>query len=116
MVEYKISVIGQGYVGLPLAMASVSAGMEVIGIDKNKDKVKDLNQGIPGIEDIKSDTLLKALQSKNYKADSEAKIDSDVSIIAICVPTPLGKNHQPDLTILKSAAKDVGKNLKKGCW
>jgi UDP-N-acetyl-D-glucosamine dehydrogenase len=114
MVEYKISVIGQGYVGLPLAMACVSAGMDVIGIDKNKDKVRELNEGKPGIEDITSDTLLKALESKKYQASSEAKIDSDVSIIAICVPTPLGENHQPDLEILKSASKAVGSNLKAG--
>ena len=114
MLKYKISVVGQGYVGLPLAMACVSVGMDVIGIDKNLNKVNELNEGIPGIEDIASVDLLKAIESNKYKANSETKFDSDVSVIAICVPTPLGKNHQPDLEILKSAATDVGKCLKAG--
>ena len=110
----KIFVVGQGYVGLPLAIASVNAGFEVTGIDKDERKVKNLNSGISEVEDISENEIKSAIGSGNYQATSEFAFSDESSIILICVPTPLGKNHQPDLEILKSASKDVGKNLTSG--
>jgi UDP-N-acetyl-D-glucosamine dehydrogenase len=110
----KLSVIGQGYVGLPLAISSAQVGYEVTGIDLNKDKVSQLNQHQSVIEDVSSAELKSVSESGKYKATTNYSIDPSTEIICICVPTPLGSDHQPDLEILKAATKDVGKNLKPG--
>ncbi len=107
-------VYGQGYVGLPLAIFAAKSGFEVTGVDTNEDKVSDINNKISPIEDISNSELTNVINSGNYKASSSTYIHPSTGIICICVPTPLGKNHQPDLDILKSAARDVGKNLKAG--
>jgi UDP-N-acetyl-D-glucosamine dehydrogenase len=110
----KVSIIGQGYVGLPLAISCAQAGFDVTGIDLNQEKVSQLNKYQSIVEDV-SDAELKAVsESGKYKATSEYAIDPSTEIICICVPTPLGSNHQPDLEILKTATKGVGKSLKAG--
>jgi len=109
-----VAVIGQGYVGLPLAISSAQAGFQITGIDLDQEKVSQLNKHHSIVEDV-SDAELKAVsESGKYKATSDYAIDSSTEIICICVPTPLGSNHQPDLEILKAATKDVGKSLKAG--
>jgi UDP-N-acetyl-D-glucosamine dehydrogenase len=110
----KIYVVGQGYVGLPLAIASVNAGFDVTGIDNNEKIVNSLNSGISNIEDITSVDLKSAINSGRYRVRVKPEIDGNDSIIPICVPTPLNDTHQPSLEILESASKDVGKNLKAG--
>ena len=114
MLKYKISVIGQGYVGLPLAIAASKANFQVLGIDKDNQKITNIKNKISPIEDISDKEIEDALKSGNYGASVEGKFDSETKIICICVPTPLGSNHQPDLDILKAATADVGKNLKPG--
>jgi UDP-N-acetyl-D-glucosamine dehydrogenase len=110
----KVSIIGQGYVGLPLAISCAQAGFDVTGIDLNVEKISQLNKLHSIIEDV-SDAELKAVsESGKYKATSDYAIDPTTEIVCICVPTPLGTNHQPDLGILKAATKDVGKSLKAG--
>ena len=110
----SIAVIGQGYVGLPLAIAASNSEFEVTGIDTDNLKVTTINNRKSPIEDISDDQISSAIASGKYKASSETYINPATEIICICVPTPLGQNHQPDLGILKSATKDVGKNLKAG--
>ena len=110
----SIAVIGQGYVGLPLAIAASNSEFEVTGIDTDNLKVTTINNRKSPIEDLSDDQISSAIASGRYKASSETNINPATEIICICVPTPLGQNHQPDLGILKSATKDVGKNLKAG--
>jgi UDP-N-acetyl-D-glucosamine dehydrogenase len=110
----KVSIIGQGYVGLPLAISCAQAGYQVTGIDLNQEKVSQLNKHQSIIEDVSDSELKAASESGKYKATSDYAIDPSTEIICICVPTPLGSNHQPDLEILKAATKDVGKSLKAG--
>jgi UDP-N-acetyl-D-glucosamine dehydrogenase len=110
----KLSIIGQGYVGLPLAISSAQAGYEVVGVDLNLEKVALLNSYKSPIEDISDSEIKNAALAGNYKASSNSYIHPSTEIICICVPTPLGSNHQPDLEILKAATTDVGKNLKPG--
>ena len=110
----KVSIIGQGYVGLPLAISCAKAGFEVTGIDLNVEKVAQLNKHQSIVEDVSDAELNAVSESGKYKATSEYAIDPSTEIICICVPTPLGSNHQPDLDILKAATKDVGKGLKAG--
>jgi UDP-N-acetyl-D-glucosamine dehydrogenase len=102
-----LAIVGQGYVGLPLAMAAVDAGWSVIGIDNFEAKVEQINSGSSPVEDI-SDLQLKAALSKGvYKATTDFSKVSQASVITICVPTPLDKKREPDLTLLRSAATEI---------
>ena len=109
----KVVVIGQGYVGLPLAMAIAEAGHEVIGFDLNTELAKRLNSGFSHIEDV-SNTTLKALISKSkYKASSNPSDIAEADIAIIAVPTPLNENREPDVSYVVSASELLGKNLAK---
>jgi len=110
----KIAVIGQGYVGLPLSITACKAGYEVTGIDISEIKILGIINGESPVEDVSDSEISTALTSGNYKASSNSYFDPATEIICVCVPTPLGKNHQSDLDILKSATKDVGKYLQAG--
>jgi UDP-N-acetyl-D-glucosamine dehydrogenase len=110
----KITVIGQGYVGLPLAIAAVNAGYTVYGLDNNEDKINSLNNGMSIIEDLTDDVIKESIDSKCYLPTSNEGVIADSEIILICVPTPLSPDHKPDLAALTSAITTVGKNLKAG--
>ena len=102
-----LAIIGQGYVGLPLAMAAVDAGWYVIGVDNLEDKVAQINRGSSPVEDI-PDTQLRAAISKGvYKATTDYSTVAKASVITICVPTPLDDKREPDLTLLRSAAMGI---------
>jgi UDP-N-acetyl-D-glucosamine dehydrogenase len=98
-----VAIIGQGYVGMPLAMAAVEAGWTVIGIDNLESKVIQINSGKSPVEDI-SDALLQAAILKGaYKATSDYSAVAMASVITICVPTPLDEKREPDLSLLRGA-------------
>ena len=102
-----LAIIGQGYVGLPLAMAAVDAGWTVIGVDNFEAKVTQINSGSSPVEDI-SDAQLKAAISKGvYTATTDFSVVSKASVITICVPTPLDDKREPDLALLRSAATGI---------
>ena len=102
-----LAIIGQGYVGLPLAMAAVDAGWTVIGVDNFEAKVAKINGGSSPVEDI-SDAQLQAAISKGvYTATTDYSIVAKASVITICVPTPLDGKREPDLTLLRSAATGI---------
>ncbi len=109
----NVAVIGQGYVGLPLAIEISEAGLSVIGIDKNESLVTELNLGNTVIEDIRNDQLKSVINSGKYSASTDYSRIKDASVILICVPTPL-LEHKPDLTILLSAIKSLGAYIKEG--
>ena len=110
----KIAVIGQGYVGLPLAVAAAGAGHDVVGIDSNVSRVDLLNSGKSPVEDIADGDIGGLLKAGKYSASNDFVSGSDADVIAICVPTPLTVDKKPDLSALISATTSVGKNLKKG--
>lgn len=102
-----LAVIGQGYVGLPLAMAAVDAGWTVIGVDNFEAKVAQINGGSSPVEDI-SDTQLQASISKGaYTATTDYEAVAKASVITICVPTPLDDKREPDLSLLRSAVTSI---------
>jgi UDP-N-acetyl-D-glucosamine dehydrogenase len=102
-----LAIIGQGYVGLPLAMAAVDAGWTVIGVDNFEPKVAQINGGSSPVEDI-SDTQLQAAISRGaYKATTDFSAVAQASVITICVPTPLDDKREPDLTLLRNAATAI---------
>ncbi len=99
-----LAIIGQGYVGLPLAMAAVDAGWTVIGIDNFEAKVAQINSGKSPVEDISDIQLQTALASGAYRASVDFSSAAKASVITICVPTPLDEKREPDLSFLQSAA------------
>lgn len=102
-----LAIIGQGYVGLPLAMAAVDAGWSVIGVDNFEAKVAQINGGSSPVEDITDAQLQAAISKGVYKASTDYSLVAEASVITICVPTPLDEKREPDLTLLRSAATGI---------
>ena len=102
-----LAIIGQGYVGLPLAMAAVDAGWTVIGVDNFEAKVAQINGGSSPVEDISDTQLLAAISKGVYKATTDYSTVAQASVITICVPTPLDEKRDPDLTLLRNATTGI---------
>jgi UDP-N-acetyl-D-glucosamine dehydrogenase len=112
--QKSLAIIGQGYVGLPLAMAAVESGWTVIGLDNSASRVENLNQGQSPVEDISNETLANALKSGSYRASSNFEDISNADVVTICVPTPLDAKKEPDLSALRGAINSVASFLKNG--
>jgi UDP-N-acetyl-D-glucosamine dehydrogenase len=104
-------IIGQGYVGLPLAMAAVEAGWMVIGVDNFEPKVAQINSGSSPVEDVSDEQLQAALSRGVYRASTDFASVSQASVVTICVPTPLNQKREPDISLLRSAAAGVAPYL-----
>jgi len=109
----KVVVVGQGYVGLPMALRAAEAGHEVIGLDVHQKTVDALNAGISHIDDI-SDAELRAGLSKGYRGSADPADMADVDVIVVCVPTPLSPEGGPDLGAVESAARSIGEHVSTG--
>ena len=107
----KIAIVGQGYVGLPLAIKAGNAGHEVIGFDVSDELVERLNSGISHVEDVDSSELQNLINSGFYRATANPKDFAQVEIVIIAVPTPLTADRLPDLSFVESAASIIGRNL-----
>lgn len=110
----KLVVIGQGYVGLPLAVRAVEAGMDVVGLDVDAARVKLLANGESYVEDIPADRLGRALGSGRYRPSSEYPDAAGFDICVITVPTPL-RDGTPDLSFVEQAGLGIGPYLRPGC-
>lgn len=111
--KVSVAVIGQGYVGLPVAMTAVANGFTVHGIDLDKRRIERLNSADSYIGDISDTTLKQALASKRYFATANYEDARGFDYAIITVPTPL-KDSLPDLSFIESAAHSLGPILKKG--
>jgi UDP-N-acetyl-D-glucosamine dehydrogenase len=109
-----IGVIGLGYVGLPLAVEKAKAGYKVIGFDVQREKVEKVNRGINYIGDIIDSELKELVFDKKLMATWDYSFLSEVDTVSICVPTPLDKNQQPDLSYVVNSTKSIAKYLHKG--
>ena len=107
-------VIGQGYVGLPVAVRAAEAGFSVVGFDVEPRKVKLLNAGQSYVEDITDDRLTAAVESGSYRASCEPADLADFDIAVISVPTPMGEGV-PDLSFIESACDTVAPYVTPGC-
>jgi UDP-N-acetyl-D-glucosamine dehydrogenase len=112
--KQNVVVVGQGYVGLPLAIAAANAGYDVIGIDSDDKKVKQLNSGYPIIEDITQQEINDVLAKNSYRASVKLNPLEGPTIYLICVPTPLDGYRKPDMSHIQGAAKTIAKVLKPG--
>jgi UDP-N-acetyl-D-glucosamine dehydrogenase len=107
----RLVVVGQGYVGLPLAMRAVDAGYDVVGFDVDAGRVKRLNAGESYIEDVTSERLRAALDSGKYRASSESKSCAGFDVAVISVPTPLTEG-MPDLSYIEDAGRLLARYLR----
>lgn len=112
--EITVGVVGLGYVGLPLAVEKAKAGFKTIGFDVQKAKVDMVNEGHNYIGDVVDSDLKKIVEEGMLTATTDFSFVRDVDFIAICVPTPLDKHQQPDISYVKSSTEAIAKYLTKG--
>ena len=110
----SVVVVGQGYVGLPLAMAAVSAGKRVVGVDTNSARVEQIASGVSPVTDVDSTDLAEALGIGRYRIQNDYNDLSPFDVAVITVPTPLDAG-KPNLAYIESAAKSVAQSLTPGC-
>jgi UDP-N-acetyl-D-glucosamine dehydrogenase len=108
-----LGVIGLGYVGLPLAVEKAKAGFTTIGFDIQIDKVNKVNEGINYIGDVVGDDLITVVKAGKLIATNKFSLIGKADTICICVPTPLDKYQQPDLSYVKNAAESIKQFLHK---
>jgi UDP-N-acetyl-D-glucosamine dehydrogenase len=112
--EARCGVIGLGYVGLPLALEFARAGMHVTGIDLDERKVEAIKAGKSYIVDVSDEEIAEQVGTGRFEASSEFSVIRDLDTINICVPTPLRKTKDPDLTHVVSAVNEIRKHLRPG--
>jgi UDP-N-acetyl-D-glucosamine dehydrogenase len=108
----RVAIIGQGYVGLTIAVGAAAVGHEVLGFDVNADLVKALNSGVSHIEGISSSQLKGFLSNNSYTASTDASSVNGCDVIVIAVPTPLTESREPDLSFVHAAVELIQNNVK----
>lgn len=106
-------VIGQGYVGLPLAQAMSASGVRTVGFDVSPQRVASLNEGVSHVDDLSNDDL-RIMLANGYSASADPAVISDADVVVICVPTPLDDGGGPDLGAVESATRTIASNLSPG--
>lgn len=112
--EARIGVIGLGYVGLPLVKTFLSKGFEVTGFDIDPKKVRRLNEGKSYIKHVSTDEITDYIEKGKFCAATDFKLLSQVDAILICVPTPLDRHRNPDLSFIISTTETIASNLRQG--
>lgn len=112
--DARVCVIGLGYVGLPLAIESCKTGFFVDGYDISKNKVQTLSKGLSDIDDIPSELVRKYIDNGRFFPTTDPDIIKRGDIVIICVPTPLSKFKEPDISYIEDATEKIAKNLHKG--
>jgi UDP-N-acetyl-D-glucosamine dehydrogenase len=112
--EARIGVIGLGYVGLPLAVELGNAGFSVVGFDVDAMKVRTINEGRSYIGDVDSSSVAALREQGRLEATADFTMLADVDVINICVPTPLRKTRDPDVSFIASAVEEIRNHLHEG--
>lgn len=110
----RCGVIGLGYVGLPLAIAAARSGFATIGFDIDPEKPARLNRGVSYIGAVESELLASLVASGKFKATDDFAELSACDVVIICVPTPLTRQREPDLSYIESTARTVARTLRRG--
>ena len=111
--QARIAILGLGYVGLPLAVVFGEAGFKVTGIDLDARKVDSLNQGVSYIPDVKTEAIAALVESGNLTATADFSVLKEMDAVSICVPTPLRKTGDPDMSYILSATEELAKYVHK---
>jgi len=109
-----VGVVGLGYVGLPLVIEFAQAGFTVTGIDVDKRKVDHINNAYSYIQDIPTEVLAPLVKAGKVRATTDFSVVSELDTVNICVPTPLRKTKDPDMSYIVAASKDIAKHLHPG--
>jgi UDP-N-acetyl-D-glucosamine dehydrogenase len=112
--DAKIGIIGLGYVGLPLAVELAKSGFKVTGFEVDAKKVKSISAGISYILDVDTDAVRTLRDQNKLKATTDFKYLKQMDAVIICVPTPLRKSKDPDVSYIVSATEKIVKNLRPG--
>ena len=110
--DLTVGVVGLGYVGLPLAVEKAKAGFKTIGFDVQEEKVKLVNEGHNYIGDVVDSDLKRLVENGMFRATSNFDFIREADFIAICVPTPLDKHQQPDISYVQSSTEAISRHLK----
>jgi UDP-N-acetyl-D-glucosamine dehydrogenase len=110
----RVGVLGLGYVGLPLALEFARAGFEVVGIDVQQDKVDQFNRGQSYVKDVEDSVFAPLVKSGKLRATSDYSVIGELDTIDICVPTPLRKTKDPDMSYVVSATDAIAEHLHPG--
>jgi UDP-N-acetyl-D-glucosamine dehydrogenase len=114
MKAMKVGVIGLGYVGLPLLVEMANVGLTAYGVDVDARKARKINAGLSYIEDVPSSQLRRLVKAGRIHATTDFDILKQVGAVSICVPTPLRKTKDPDISYIMSAVEETRKRLHKG--
>ena len=109
-----IGIVGQGYVGLPLALQFARAGVTVLGLDIDPKKIEAINGGRSYIKHIESSAIAEQIQAGRFSASTDFGRIKDLEAVIICVPTPLNKNREPDISYIIETGKAMAPHLQKG--
>ncbi len=110
----KIAIVGLGYVGLPLSFQFARSGVSVLGLDIDKNKVDALHRGQSYIRHISSEDVATAVNSGAFSASTDFGRVQEMEAVIICVPTPLNKNREPDISYILETGKSIAPHLRKG--
>jgi len=110
----RVAILGLGYVGLPLATIFAEAGFNVIGVEPDSSKVEKLDRGESYVQDVPSEQLSKLIQSGKLQATNDFSVLAEADAVSICVPTPLRKTGDPDLSFILVATDELAKYIHRG--
>jgi len=110
----KIAIVGLGYVGLPLSLQFARAGVTVLGLDIDQEKVEALNQCRSYIAHIAAEAIADQVQTGGFTASTDFGRVSEMEAVIICVPTPLNKNREPDISFILETGRSIAPHLQKG--
>jgi UDP-N-acetyl-D-glucosamine dehydrogenase len=110
----RVGIVGLGYVGLPLATEFAKAGFHVTGIDVQYSKVDGLNRGESHVQDVPSSEVAQLVREKRFHATTDFSVVRELDTINICVPTPLRKTKDPDMSFIVSAVEEIAKHFHPG--
>lgn len=108
----KVGVVGLGYVGLPLAVTIAGAGFRVIGFDTDQNRVDSINEGRSGIGAVPDEKLGELVKAGKVQASAAPELYAECDVICICVPTPLSRQREPDLSYIDSAVRSIAAHLR----
>jgi UDP-N-acetyl-D-glucosamine dehydrogenase len=112
--EVRVSTVGLGYVGLPLSVEFASAGVSVLGIDKDARKVESIAAGCSYVADVASERLVPLVRAGKLAATTDFDVLREREAIIICVPTPLSKTKDPDLSLVVEVTNEIARRLRPG--
>ncbi len=109
-----VAVLGLGYVGLPFAAVFAEAGFDVVGIDPDSSKIDKLDQGVSYIQDVPTELVARLIEAGKLRATTDFSVLAEADAVSICVPTPLRKTGDPDLSFILSVTLELAKYMHPG--